>query len=83
MAVPNPLSINLLLVLTYGIAYNIGTARLGVLVQLAVDIQDKNGMQVKDSGLQQRVQLHTRRGKVIVHAENISCESHHGHAVQA
>ena len=44
----------------------------GMLVQLPVDVQHKDRVQMKDGGLQQRVQLHSRRRKVIIHAQNIT-----------
>jgi hypothetical protein len=48
-------------------------ACLGVLVQLPVDVQHEYGVKVQDGGLQQRVQLNTRGGKMIVHAGNVTC----------
>jgi hypothetical protein len=42
-----------------------------MLMQLTVDIEHKNRVQVKDGGLQQCVQPHTRGGKVIVHKQKL------------
>ncbi len=44
----------------------------GMLMQLPVNVQHKDRVQMKDGGLQQRVQLHSRRRKVIIHAQNIT-----------
>jgi hypothetical protein len=75
VAVPHPLRINLFErecdARDPNAMYSNTNACLGMLVQLPVDVQHKNGVQVKDGRLQQRVQLDTRGRKVIVHAQNM------------